>query len=69
MKTYIVETRMGVGFGYWENVWHSDDKPETFETHAQALEALEEFQRDLQEADMAVDFDFANYRIVQGKDS
>ena len=35
---------------HWENVWSIDDEPETFESHAEAIAALDEYLRDCSQA-------------------
>lgn len=50
----------------WENCWHENDQPLTFETEAEAQEALDEFFYDLGNApaEMAAGYDEADYRIA-----
>lgn len=57
-------------YGGWENVWTEEDEngnsyPQIFSSKAQAEDALDEFFRDMDEADM--DYNPKHYRVVPKK--
>jgi hypothetical protein len=59
MNRFAVLTLIGSN---WENVWHEDDKPQTFGSVREARKEFEEHKRDMREADMDDD---CEYKIVE----
>ncbi len=63
-KVIRFEVQTQTIFDGWINTWAVDDKPQSFTSHKDAEEAIDEFFDDLKDAGMADDYDRDDYRVV-----